>query len=141
MAAGAFSELQSVEDTDWIKPPEGIRLTNDLFACHVVGESMNKIIPNGSICMFRKPKAGSRDGLIVLCEHDSFGSSEFGSSYTVKEYSSIKEEVEGSWRHKKIILKPRSEETSFEPIILEEEELETFKIRGVFEKVLFTEGS
>ncbi len=136
-AAGAFSEIQPVEDSEWIKPPEGIRLTKDLFACKVIGESMNQIIPDGSICLFRKPGAGSRDGLIVLCEHETFETNNFGSSYTVKEYSSLKEEIDGSWRHKRITLKPKSTDLSFETIILEDDDLDNFNVRGIFEKVLF----
>jgi len=135
-AAGAFSELQSVKDTDWIVPPDDIRLTDNLFACQVIGESMNKIIPNGSICIFKKYAGGSRDGLIVLCEHESFESSESGSAYTVKEYSSKKEDVEGSWRHTKIVLIPRSTSDSFQPLILEENEVEDFRVIGIFERLM-----
>lgn len=67
-AAGNFSELQTVSDCEWIELPPRYKPSSDLFACTVIGESMNKVIPNGSICLFRKYFGGSRNGQIVLVE-------------------------------------------------------------------------
>ena len=53
VAAGSFGEIQKVEDLEWIKLPRNIQPRKDLFACQVIGESMNKIIPNGAICLFK----------------------------------------------------------------------------------------
>lgn len=53
-AAGIFSDLQDVKDFEWIEIPARYKATDDLFASRVVGESMNKVIPNGSVCLFRK---------------------------------------------------------------------------------------
>ncbi|MFT7345364.1 MAG: putative GIY-YIG superfamily endonuclease, partial [Lentimonas sp.] len=58
VAAGEFGAKQQVENQTWIKLPERVSPSNDLFACKVVGESMNKIIPNGSYCLFRKYTGG-----------------------------------------------------------------------------------
>jgi hypothetical protein len=50
--------------------PQTYKPSRDLFACKVIGRvHEQKIIPNGSICMFRKYSVGSRDGKIVLVEH------------------------------------------------------------------------
>src|SRR5688572_27593621 len=68
IAAGSFGEFQ-VPDPDavvWVQPPEGIKASVDLFIAKVVGESMNKIIPNGAWCLFRANPAGSRRSRIVL---------------------------------------------------------------------------
>jgi hypothetical protein len=97
---------------------------------------MNKIIPNGSICMFRKYTGGSRDGKIVLVEHTSIQDPDFGSGYTVKEYRSKKEVTQDFWSHQSITLKPISNDSSFEDIILEDDELSSLKVIGVFECVL-----
>ncbi|HLX52718.1 MAG TPA: DNA/RNA helicase domain-containing protein, partial [Aquella sp.] len=67
-AAGNFSKLQEAKDILWIKVPARYKSDKDLFACRVEGESMNKVIPNGSICLFRKYDGGSRNGRIVLVE-------------------------------------------------------------------------
>ena len=135
-AAGDFSELQTIDNNKWIEIPEYIRFSEDYFACKVVGESMNKIIPNDSICLFKKYRGGSRKGRIVLAQSTEIHDNDFGSGYTVKEYESAKVINDNSWSHESIILKPQSLDKSFEPIVLSEEGLEDFKVIGVFEMVL-----
>lgn len=135
-AAGAFSQLQNVDDNEWIQLPEYIRFSDDYFACKVVGESMNKIIPNGSICLFKKYRGGSRNGRIVLAQSTEIQDNDFGSGYTVKEYSSSKSYNEDSWSHQSIVLKPQSIDTSFEEIVISEEAIEDFNVVGIFEMVL-----
>ena len=134
-AAGAFSEVQDVNEFEWIELPPQYKPSKDLFACTVMGESMNRVIPNGSICLFRKYAGGSRNGMIVLAEHTKFQESEFGSRYTVKEYHSKKEVNEESWKHHKIIFKPLSY-LEFGNIELSNDEASALKIIGVFECVL-----
>ena len=137
VAAGAFSELQNVDASEWIQLPEYIRFSDDYFACKVVGESMNKIIPNGSICLFKKYRGGSRNGRIVLAQSTIIQDVDFGSGYTVKEYSSSKSYNEDSWSHQSIVLKPQSIDISFEEIVLSEDGIEDFKVIGFFEMVLY----
>lgn len=135
-AAGGFSELQEIENNNWVEIPDHIRFSEDYFACKVVGESMNKIIPNNSICLFKKYRGGSRNGRIVLAQSTEIQDNDFGSGYTIKEYQSIKVKNDNSWSHQSITLKPQSFDKSYEPIILSDEDLEDFKIVGVFEMVL-----
>jgi DUF2075 family protein len=135
-AAGQFSDIQKVEDNDWIHLPERFSATTDLFACKVDGESMNKIIPNGSICLFRKYNGGSRNGKIVLAELTNYRDAEFGSCYTVKEYQSIKSQDEDSWSHDAIALKPLSFDRGHEKIEVKNDDLDAVRIVGVFECVL-----
>ncbi|WP_034762905.1 DNA/RNA helicase domain-containing protein [Chryseobacterium gregarium] len=134
IAAGKFSDLQSVEDVKYIEL-KNITHHTDYFVCRVVGESMNKVIPNGSLCLFKKYSAGSRNGLITLVEGNDIFDSETGANYTIKEYSSKKIIDEEGWHHEEIILKPVSTK-SFEPIVLRDEETMHFKVIGVFEKIL-----
>ena len=136
VAAGEFGELQQVEDVEWLNIPEKIKPSKDLFACQVIGESMNKVIPNGALCLFRKYSGGSRNGQIVLVENTNMHDSDFGSCYTVKEYESKKYEDEDGWKHQSIILKPLSTDSSYENIVLEDEDMTTFKVIGTFECVL-----
>lgn len=135
-AAGDFSSLQRVSDYEWIELPLRFKPSADLFACKVVGESMNKVIPNGSICLFRKYQGGSRNGKIVLVEHTNIQDSEFGSNYTIKEYQSKKISDNEQWVHQAITLKPLSFNTEYEEIELREDELSELKVIGVFECVL-----
>lgn len=137
-AAGNFSELQNVniEDFEWIELPSRYKPSKDLFACKVEGESMNKIIPNGSICLFRKYMGGSRDGKIVLVEHSSLQEPELGSGYTVKEYHSKKIVDNDQWRHLSITLKPLTNNSEYTDIEIPEDELSSLKVIAFFECVL-----
>lgn len=136
VAAGSFGEIQNIDDMEWIKLPERIQPSKDLFACQVIGESMNKIIPNGSICLFKKYSGGSRNGQIVLVENTNLQDQDFGSCYTIKEYESKKYQDENGWKHQTIILKPQSFVESYSNIVLNDDEINNLRVIGIFERVL-----
>lgn len=118
-AAGAFSEAQALEDgaDEWVALPDWVRPQSGLFVAQVIGESMNRRIPNGSWCLFRANPAGTRQGKIVVVQHRSIADPETGGRYTVKIYESEKVPTEdGSWRHERITLRPDSDRPGFEPI-------------------------
>ena len=98
---------------------------------------MNKVIPNGAYCLFRKYSGGSRNGQIVLVESTSIQDTDYGSCYTIKEYEIKKSEDAAGWKHQSIVLKPLSTALGYAPIVLEAEELKEFRMIGVFERVLF----
>src|SRR5690625_7201156 len=79
---------------------------------------MNKIIPDGAVCLFRFNPGGSRNGKIVLVECFDIHNTNDGARYTLKEYQSIKISDEDGWQHKKILLKPRSYNPSIKSIEL-----------------------
>jgi superfamily II DNA or RNA helicase/SOS-response transcriptional repressor LexA len=134
-AAGSFSEMQDEKEFSLIPVSERYA-TEDYFACRVIGESMNKIIPNNSICIFKKYFAGSRSGKILLIENiDSFDP-DFNSAFTVKTYSSKKTISEEGNQHKEILLKPNSYDNSFKDIIVTEENSKEMKVHGEFVCVL-----
>ena len=135
-AAGEFSEVQNVDDLDWIALPKDLKSSENLFAVRVVGESMNRIIPSGSICLFRKYEGGSRNGQVVLVEHTDLQDPDTGGAYTVKEYRSQKNQKEDQWNHASITLLPLSTDEAYSPIQLTEEEVSGLKVVGVFERVL-----
>jgi len=132
---GAFSDLQSVENVRFIELKTAIPNAQNYFACKVIGESMNKIIPNGSICLFEKYSGGSRNGLITLVEMTDFIDTDFGSNYSSKEYSSKKTISEDNWKHEEITLLPMST-LSYDSIVLRDEETINLKVIGIFVKVL-----
>jgi len=136
-AAGDFSELQHVKDKQWISVPDGVHVTEDMFACKVVGESMNLDIPNGSVCLFRLYPGGPRDGEIVLVQFASSEHADIGARYTVKKYSSTKKQHEdGTWTHDTITLSPRSSDTQYKAIQLHAGQAEALKVIGFFVRVL-----
>jgi len=118
-AAGAFSDLQHVEDGDWewVEINSRHRLRPGMFVAQVVGKSMEPAIPNGSYCLFAAPVAGTRQGKTVLVQMRDSTDPETGERYTVKRYESAKAPAEESWIHAKITLKPNNPD--FSPIELD----------------------
>lgn len=118
-AAGSFSDPQTLEEgaTEWVELPEWVKPQPSLFVAQVMGESMNKRIPNGTWCLFRANPQGTRNGKIVVVQHRSISDPETGGSYTVKRYRSEKVvDEDGGWRHERIELVPESDVTGFEVI-------------------------
>lgn len=124
-AAGAFSDPQAMEEgvTHWVELPNWIKPQPRLFIAQVVGESMNRRIPNGSWCLFRANPSGTREGKVVVVQHRGIDDPETGGTYTIKVYFSEKVAGEGEpWRHRRITLAPDSDRPEFKPIALELEE-------------------
>lgn len=137
-AAGSFSKLQrhSPDELTWVELPFNISAKKGYFVCKVIGESMNKIIPNGSYCLFKQDEGGSRNGKIVLIESTSMTDSEFGSCYTVKEYHSVKKTSDEGLKNDIISLKPLSTSEKYKEIILKEADFNDYKVIGIFVEVL-----
>jgi DUF2075 family protein len=122
LAAGVFSGPQLVDEgaLEWVALPDWVRPGPDLFVAQVVGESMNRRIPNQAWCLFRANPPGSREGKVVVVEHRSIADPETSGRYTVKVYSSQKRPAEeGGWRHTRVTLKPDTDRAGFEPIVIE----------------------
>jgi phage repressor protein C with HTH and peptisase S24 domain len=110
-AAGDLGEEMESQAEDWVRAPEGMRLSPDLFVAHVVGRSMEPRIPHGSLNLFRLHPAGSRQGKILLIQR--FGSVDETARYTVKRYTSRKVySGEDQWQHEQIRLEPLNPEFS-----------------------------
>jgi SOS-response transcriptional repressor LexA len=102
-AATKFGEEMDVEETGWIRVPERLRVSPDLFVAQVTGRSMEPLIPDGSFCIFRRLGAGSRQGKRLLIQQLGAASGE----YTIKVYSSRKvQSGEDDWEHVSIRLQP-----------------------------------
>ena len=97
---------------------------------------MNRIIPSNSWCLFKHDTGGSRSGKIVLVNFKDIQDPDYAAGYTVKLYESKKEVKNDSWSHTAIILKPHSTDPDFKNIILNGEDLEGFKVVGIFIEVL-----
>lgn len=132
IAAGAFDRPQFVEELSdgarlevesckWVALPDSFRYQSGLFVAQVVGESMNKRIPNGAWCLFKANPVGSRNGKIVLAQHRDIRDPDTGARYTIKRYESAKVEGDtGQWRHSKILLKPETTEFGYRSLEFDE---------------------
>jgi hypothetical protein len=100
----------------------------------VVGDSMNRRIPNGAYCVFRSPVTGSRQGKVVLAQHRDISDPETGGSYTVKVYESEKEpDSDGGWRHLEVRLLPDTTSPGYEPIVIQGDESDVDVIAELIE--------
>jgi DUF2075 family protein/predicted GIY-YIG superfamily endonuclease len=135
-AAGGFSEEQMASAPELVPVEDSIDIGSDCFALEVIGESMNRVIPNGSICLFRRYNGGSRNGQICLVELIDRQDPESGSRFTIKEYRSEKNITEEGWHHTRIALLPRSYDQSFMPIEIDSDEALNVKIVAEFIRVL-----
>ncbi|MBM3248690.1 MAG: DUF2075 domain-containing protein [Candidatus Omnitrophica bacterium] len=107
------------EPIGWFKADISRTLNKDMFVAKVVGKSMESTIPDGSYCVFRFDRGGTRNGLVVLVECHSISDPETTRQFTIKRYKSEKEFFpDGTWRHKKIILSPDNKD--FKDIVLED---------------------
>jgi len=136
-AAGQFSDEQQSSDIDWVELPDVFHPQQGLFVIQIIGESMNRRIPNGSWCLFKRNPAGSRQGKVVLVQHREISDDETGGHYTVKIYDSKKIiHEDGTWQHTSIILRPDTTATGYEPIVLDERQSEELQVIGEFVAVL-----
>jgi len=129
-AAGKFIENDEISEEGWIEAPEDLRLTPDMFVARIAGHSMEPLIPDGSLCVFRYGVAGSRQGRLVLVEDlQTTGNNR----YAVKRYESEKTASEQGWRHARIRLESLNPE--YPSWDLEPDE-EKYRILAEFVRVL-----
>jgi len=130
-AAGGLSEEQLPgEVIGSLDPPSGIRPSPGMFAATVVGRSMEPMIQDGDLCLFKPHGGGSRNGQKLLIE--KFGSFDATSQFTVKVYRSEKIiNDDGTWEHGRIRMIPLNLE--FEEWDLTPDE---FRVVGEFVAVL-----
>lgn len=100
-AAGKFRDNEEVTEQGWVEAPCDLHLLPDMFVAEVVGQSMEPVIPSGSLCIFRAGVAGSRAGRLVLVEDLQTSGT---NRYTVKRYRSEKRPAESGWAHARIRL-------------------------------------
>jgi SOS-response transcriptional repressor LexA len=109
-AAGGLSEEQLPgELVGTVDPPAGVRPSAGMFAATVAGRSMEPLIPDGSLCLFKPHGGGSRNGQKLLIK--KLGTFDATAQFTVKVYRSDKiENIDGTWEHQRIRMIPLNPE-------------------------------
>jgi len=130
VAAGDFSLEQWLSEAQWIQLPEPFVAKEGYFVTQVVGESMNRRIPNGSWCLFRPPQAGSRNNKVVLVQTRDIQDPDTGGRYTIKIYSSTKQATPEGWQHSSITLRPDSTHPVYQTIHLDEDASNSLRVIG-----------
>lgn len=138
VAAGEFYLNETLPDQEFILVPDNVKISKDHFACKIIGNSMNKIVQDGQIALFKKYHGGSRNGLMVIAQYYNHQDVDYRSCYTFKEYYSQKAITEEGWHHEKIILKSKSHDKSFQDIVIRPEDIneKMFNVIGIFDRVL-----
>ena len=119
---GAFGPDRAVgtagDEIGWAPVPGSVRLTRDHFVARVSGRSMEPTIPDGSHCLFRTDRGGSRQGRLVLVWQRGVTDPALGGEFSVKKYESTKAaSAEGGWSHREIRLKPLNPDPAFHVLV------------------------
>jgi hypothetical protein len=137
-AAGDFGPSSPAECLGWIESPPGIHTDERHFAARVRGRSMEPLIADGSLCLFRFDVSGSRGGRILLVQHHAISDPESGGSYTVKKYRSLKVQEADSddeaWTHAAVQLVPLNGE--FQTIWINPDQVDDLRVVAEFMRVL-----
>lgn len=129
-ACEVFGDFQYAKEDGWVKVEGCGRLNRGMYVTKAAGKSMQPSIDDGDFCIFNANAPGSRNGKIVLVQHNNLYDPENKGSYSIKKYTSERkydEETE-EWGQERIVLKPLNDE--YDPIIIKEED--GFKVIGEF---------
>ena len=141
-AAGNFGPDQAVglgsEELGWMPVPGHVRLTRDHFVVRVEGRSMEPTIPDGSYCLFRAERGGTREGKLVLVWHRGCTDPALGGEFSVKKYTSTKTEApdDGSWSHREIRLRPLNPDPAYGDLVFDPSAEGDLRVVGEFVCVL-----
>ena len=142
-SAGTFGSDQVVgtatDELGWIPVPGHHRLTRDHFVARIEGHSMEPTIPDGSHCLFRADRGGSRDGKLVLVWHRGCSDPTLGGEFSIKRYRSTKATAaDGTWTHREIRLEPLNSDPAYQPVVFTPEAEGDVRVIGEFVAILDT---
>ena len=141
-AAGQFGPDMTVgtagDEIGWKAVPEHVRLTRDHFVARVEGHSMEPIIPDGSYCLFRTDRGGTREGKLVLVWHRGCTEPALGGEFSVKKYRSTKvaTKTTGSWTHREIRLRALNPDPAYVDLVFNPSSEGNLRVVGEFVCVL-----
>lgn len=110
-AAGTFGSGEAADIAGWLAIDGP--LTKDHFVVTAAGKSMEPLIRDGDLLLFRRYQGGTRQGMIVLAQWVGPEDPETGGSYAVKRYHRV-----GERRDEGLIIELRSENPEYESIRL-----------------------
>ena len=140
-SAGAFGSDRTVgtagDEIGWAPVPGSVRLSRDHFVARVSGRSMEPTIPDGSHCLFRADRGGSRQGRLVLVWQRGATDPALGGEFSVKKYESTKTaSPDGGWSHREIRLKPLNPDPAFRDLVFTPGAEDDLHVIGEFVAVL-----
>jgi len=130
-AAGAFTEPEAVEAAGYIDAHTRRIIKPGMFAAAVSGRSMEPLIRDGAICLFRPMEGRDPDGKVLLLQLRDARDPESGGRYTVKRFRVVGR-IGG--RISKVRLEPINRE--FQAIVLEEDPMRQLTLIAEFLEIL-----
>jgi len=140
-AAGAFGPDREVgsrlDEVGWLPVSHSIHITQDHFIVRIEGKSMEPRIPDGSYCLFRAERGGSRNGKLVLVWQRGASDPALGGEFSVKKYESRKvSSREGDWVHQEIRLKPLNPDPTYKDLVFQDGAEGNLRILGELVSVI-----
>lgn len=130
-ACGPFAEGQHVEPEAWVDAASiGRKLDDKMFIVRAKGRSMEPLIGDGDLVVFRRVD-GLPHGKVVLAQHRDIHDEETGGSFTIKRLDVV-ETVTSGFEYRTIKLRPENDD--YKPIRVEARE--DLKIVGELVDVL-----
>ena len=130
-ACGYFGDMEPVSILGWMRVSWHTRKDRNKFIVQAAGHSMEPRIKDGDYCLFERYTGGSREGKIVLAEHQGETDADYEGAYSIKVYHSKKVYNEyGDWQHESITLQPLNR--AYDSISIEAEDADSFRIVGEF---------
>ena len=134
-ACGRFGHGEEVECSGWLRVGGPGHFGPGHFVARAVGHSMEPLIPDSSLCLFRAYDGDTRQNAIVLAEHLDASDPDTGGAYSVKRYSSVKSfSPDGTWSHDSITLSPVNPD--YAPIEIPPDRADSFRTVARFLRIL-----
>jgi hypothetical protein len=135
--AAGFADPQSLlseEPSGWVKIETHRQLTG-LFAVHIKGRSMEPMIPNGSLCLFRAYQGGTRQNKVLLIKSRRLLDPETEMSYMVKRYKRLTP-VTDTQNRNRVVIHLISENKDYSPIVLQSSSEKEISVLAEFIEVI-----
>lgn len=136
VAAGIASteSLLSEEPSGWVKLDNHRQLVG-LFAVHIKGHSMEPMIPNGALCLFRVYQGGSRQNKVLLIKSRRLLDPETEMAYMVKRYRRLTP-VGDTQNRNRVVIHLISENKDYKPIVLQSSSEKEITVLAEFIEVI-----
>jgi hypothetical protein len=106
-AAGKFGNQMDVRPEGWVEVLSDTPLTEDMFIVHVAGRSMQPIIPDGSLCVFRHILAPYSGKVLLVAHYGEEGGDRYAvSRYHASSAADCDREGDVAWLHERFTLEP-----------------------------------
>ncbi|WP_370263321.1 helix-turn-helix transcriptional regulator [Limnobacter sp.] len=131
-AADHARGLPKSDPEDWFELPAHLHGQPDMFVARFHGDTMDKRIPPGALCLFRFNPQGARNGKILLVQHPQIPTSEHDAHCVLKRYKTHKV-FDGSGRaHTEVHLCPESRNPAHQVFIMSAEEADHMLVVAEF---------